>query len=491
MSDVEAVYDLYIGGASVPASAGGRATLLDPATNRPLADTAVGRADDAEHAMEVAEAAFRSTDWARDDGGRRARALVRLAQRLEGRADEFALLETRNNGKTLRESRGDIAFAVRTLEYVAGLADKIEGQTIPVPGPRFDFTLREPLGVTVHIAPWNFPLVLALRSVAPALAAGNAVVLKPASLTPLTALRFAALATESGIPDGILNVVVGSGAEVGEALIRDPRCRSVSFTGSLDVGRRIAELAALHLVPATLELGGKSPVVVFPDADLDRAARSIANGIFSNAGQMCWAGSRVVVHASVHDALLDRVRSIAEKIRIGPGVDDGIDMGPLVSRDQVDRVLGYVERARAEGLRVVTGGARAAGPGLAEGNFLQPTVVDEVPPDSRVAQEEIFGPVLAVSRFDEVEEAVHGANASRFGLFAAVWTRDLGTAHRVAQQLDAGIVTVNDPPHTYPQAPFAGFKDSGLGFEQGSDSVRAYTRRKNVIVNVAAPRTKR
>ena len=491
MPSVEPFYELFIGGASTPGSRGERATLLDPASNRPLTETAVGHLDDARHAMEVADAAFRSSDWASSDGGRRARTLFRLSQLLESQAGEFAELETRNNGKTLKESNGDIAFAVRTLEYVAGLADKTQGETIPVPGARFDYTVREPLGVTVHIAPWNFPLVLALRSVAPALAAGNAVVLKPASLTPLTALRFARIAKEAGVPDGILNVVVGSGHEVGEALIRDPRCRSVSFTGSLEVGRRIAELAAAQLVPATLELGGKSPVVVFPDADLDRAARGIVNGIFSNAGQMCWAGSRLIVHSSVHAPLLDKLRTMAEALRLGPGIESGVEMGPLVSADQAERVMTYVDGARAEGMPVVTGGARATEPALKDGNFLRPTVLDQVPPDSRLAREEIFGPVLAVSTFETPDDAVASANASAFGLFAAIWTKDLGTAHRIAPRLEAGMVTVNDPPLTFPQSPFAGFKQSGLGFEQGIESVRAYTRRKNVVVNVAAPRPKK
>ncbi len=491
MSVVAPHYGLFIGGTITPGLTGERASLLDPATNRPLTEVALAHAEDARHAMEVAEAAFRSSGWAGGDGAPRAKALGKLAQLLEARAEAFAELETRNNGKTLRESKSDIAYVVRTLEYVSGLADKIEGETIPIPGPRFDYTVREPLGVTVHIAPWNFPLVLAIRSVAPALAAGNAVVLKPASLTPLTALAFAELAKEAGVPDGILNVVVGSGREVGEALIEDPRCRAVSFTGSLEVGRRIAELAARRLVPATLELGGKSPVLVFPDADLDRAARSIIAGIFSNAGQMCWAGSRVLVHAGVHADLVDRLKTAAEKLRLGPGVEAGVEMGPLVSPDQVARVLGYIEGARGSGARVVTGGDRATAGPLKEGNFLQPTILDAVPPGAPAAREEIFGPVLALHTFETPEEAVEAANDTNYGLFAAVWTRDLGTAHRVAQRLDAGMVTINDPPHSYPQAPFTGFKESGVGFEQGIDAVRAYTRRKNVIVNVGAPRPKK
>ncbi|MCI4336054.1 MAG: aldehyde dehydrogenase family protein, partial [Thermoplasmata archaeon] len=382
-------------------------------------------------------------------------------------------------------------FVVRTLEYVAGLADKLEGSTIPVPGGRFDYTLREPLGVTVHIAPWNFPLVLSVRSVGPALAAGNAVVLKPASLTPLTALRFAELAREAGVPDGIRNVVVGPGRGVGEALITDPRCRSVSFTGSLEVGRRIGELAASRVIPATLELGGKSPVIVFGDADLERAARAIGFGIFGNAGQMCWAGSRLLVHSSVHDALVAKIKGIAEGLKLGPGTEPGVEMGPLVSVDQLVKVMGYVEGARLDGAKVVAGGERPESEVLRQGNFLRPTVLDGVRPDSAAVREEIFGPVLSVQTFETPDEAVSLANATEYGLFAAVWTRELGTAHGIAQRLDVGMVTINDPPMTFPQSPFGGFKSSGLGAEQGIDSVRTYTRRKNVLVNLGLARPKK
>lgn len=487
----ESSYELFIGGKEVPAAGGDRVELLNPATNRPVASTAVGRRDDARHAMEVADAAFRGTNWASDDGARRAKVLVRLAQLLESQLETFAQLETLNMGKTLRESKGDIGFVVRTLEYVAGLADKIQGETIPVPGARFDYTIREPLGVTVHIAPWNFPLVLAIRSAAPALAAGNAVVLKPASLTPLTALRLAKLAKEAGVPDGIFNVVVGSGADVGEALLEDPRCRSVSFTGSLDVGRRIAEVAARRMLPTTLELGGKSPVVVFPDADLDRAAKGIGFGIFGNAGQMCWAGSRLIVHSSIREPLLAKLRAIAEALRLGPGSDAGVDMGPLVSVEQMGRVLGYIDGARNDGASVVTGGRRADAAPLNEGNFVQPTVLDGLPAASKAVKEEIFGPVLTVQPFETADEAVSLANDTPYGLFAAIWTQQLATAHSIAHRLEAGMVTVNDPPMTFPQSPFGGFKESGLGSEQGIDSVRAYTRRKNVLLNLGGARPKK
>ncbi len=489
-SSPEATYDLVIGGREVPGAKGERRTVLDPATNRPLAWAAVASRDDAHAAMEAAEKAFRESNWSHDDGARRVRALARLASLLESEAETFARLETRNVGKPLRESRGDIGYVVRTLEYFAGLADKLQGETIPVPGPRFDFTVREPLGVTVHIAPWNYPLLLSIRSVAPALAAGNAVVLKPASLTPLSAIAFARLAKSAGIPDGILNVVAGNGNEVGEALIDDPRCRSVTFTGSGDVGRRIAELAARRFLPLTLELGGKGPVIVFPDADLERAAKGIGYGIFGNAGQMCWAASRLIVHESLRAPLLEKLKGIATSLRLGPGVEEGVEMGPLVSSDQLERVLGYVEDARSMGARVIAGGERVTEPPLADGNFLRPTVLADVPKASRAAREEIFGPVLAVSSFSDTEEAVEAANDTPYGLLSAIWTRDLAIAHSVARRLETGMVVVNEAPTTFPQAPFSGVKSSGVGVEQGRRAAEQYTHLKNVVMHLGAARKK-
>jgi aldehyde dehydrogenase (NAD+) len=488
---IEAPFGLFIGGQEIPATDGQRVTLLNPATNKPLAVTSVGGVADAHHALEVAERAYRESGWAAGDGSQRTKALFRLARLLEEQSNAFAELETLNMGKPLRESKGDIDFVVRTLEYMAGLADKLEGETIPVPGARFDYTVREPLGVTVHIAPWNYPLLLAVRSMAPALAAGNAVVLKPASLTPLTALRFARLAHEAGVPDGILNVLVGNGRDVGEALVSDSRCASVSFTGSSDVGRRIATLAAPRLIPTVLELGGKSPVIVFPDADLERAARAIATGIFQNSGQMCWAGSRLVVEAGVEAPLLEKLKAVAAGLKLGAGVDAGVTMGPLVSKDQMDRVLGFVAEARDGGARIFLGGGRPSAPELQDGNFVEPTVVTDVDPEARMVREEIFGPVLAVHRFASADEALRLANRTRYGLFASIWTRDLATAHGVARQLEAGMVTINEPPMTFPQTPFGGYKESGVGFEQGRDAPLVYTRRKNVIVNLGSGKAKK
>jgi aldehyde dehydrogenase (NAD+) len=483
---LEASFDLFIGGKEQPGSTGERRTLLDPATNEPLARAAVGSRDDAHAAMEVADRAFRESNWAADDGARRGKALWKLATLLEANADSFARLETLNQGKPLRESRGDMGYVVRTFEYFAGLADKVEGQTIAVPGTRFDYTVREPLGVTVHIAPWNYPLLLAMRSVAPALAAGNAAVLKPASLTPLTAVALARLAKEAGIPDGILNVVLGSGPEVGEALVQDARCRSVTFTGSGEVGGRLALLAAGRLIPTTLELGGKGPVIVLADADVDRAAKAIGFGIFGNAGQMCWAASRLLVHESLREPLLEKVRAIADRLKLGPGVQDGVEMGPLVSREQAEQVLEYVEDARSSGGQVVTGGNRPTDAALQSGNFVRPTVLANVPATSRAVREEIFGPVLCVTSFRDVEEAVRLANDTPYGLLAALWTRDLGSAHSLARRLESGMVVVNEAPTSFPQTPFAGVKGSGLGFEQGSGALEPFTRRKNVLINLGA-----
>lgn len=487
-AQVDAKFELWIEGREVPGTRGEYRPVLDPATNEPLAEAAVASRDDARHAMEVADRAFRESNWAADDGARRAKALYRAASLLESQAEAFARLETRNEGKPLRESRGDIAYVVRTLEYFAGAADKLEGETIAVPGPRFDYTLREPLGVTVHIAPWNYPLLLSVRSVAPALAAGNAVVLKPASLTPLTAVAFARLAKEAGIPDGILNVVPGNGAEVGEALIEDPRCASVTFTGSTDVGRRIAELAARRFLPLTLELGGKGPVIVFPDADLERAAKGVGYGIFQNAGQMCWAASRLLVHESIRDPFVEKVRGIAENLKLGPGIADGVEMGPLVSKDQAERVLDYVRDARESGGTVVAGGSKVETPPLAAGNFVRPTVLTDVPPSARAVREEVFGPVLVVASFSDTDEAVRLANDTSYGLLAVMWTRDLATAHSIARRLESGMVVVNDSPTTYPQTPFAGIKSSGVGFEQGFRALDTFSRRKNVLMNVGTAR---
>ena len=372
----------------------------------------------------------------------------------------------------------------KLFEYYAGLADKIEGATIPVPGNRLDYTVREPVGVTGHIAPWNYPLTLACRGIAPALAAGNTVVLKPASLTPLSTLKLAELTATAGFPAGVFNVVTGPGSTAGSALADHPDVDSMTFTGSTETGKQIMALAARHVTPVALELGGKNPQIVFPDAKLDRALRGVLFGAFQNAGQMCWAGSRLYVHESVRDDFLNKVADAAARMKLGPGLQEESQMGPVVSRPQEASVLEYIEAGTREGATVLVGGKRSESAALREGNFVLPTVFGDVAPDMRIAREEIFGPVLCAFGFTDIDEAVAQANATPYGLMAGVWTQSLQTAHRVAARLEAGMVNINEYPITFPQTPFSGFKESALGHEQGIDAVLHYTRVKNVTVNL-------
>ena len=475
---------LHIGGKWVEPSTGEFVRDLDPATNQPIAEIASGGAEDAKAAVEAARAAFDHPDWRGMDPSKRGRLLYQLGQAVRDTFDEIARLESLDVGKPIREAKGDAAFVYKTLEYWAGMADKVQGETIPVPGNRLNYTLRQPLGVTLHIAPWNYPLTLAVRGIAPALAAGNTVVLKPAQLTPLTALKFAELSERAGFPPGVVNVVTGPGSSVGKALAEHADVDSITFTGSLDTGRQILQMAAKHVTPVTLELGGKNPNIVFADADLDRAVKSVLFGAFQNAGQMCWAGSRLLVHESIHADLVRKVAERAAKMKLGPGLKEDSQMGPVVSREQEKGVLSYVHLGVEEGAKLLVGGRKSAEPELAAGNFVTPAVFDEVAPDMRIAREEIFGPVLTASSFATVDDLIGAANAVEFGLAAGVWTKDLKTAHAVAARLEAGMVEINEFPVTFPQTPFVGWKHSGLGHEQGLDAARFYSRIKNVTVNL-------
>jgi acyl-CoA reductase-like NAD-dependent aldehyde dehydrogenase len=474
------VFQMVIDAENRGSSDGTLHAVNDPATGEVVARVPKGGRDDALQAVAAARAAHESGEWRAPDGSKRARALMKISSLIREKSEELAKLETLSCGKTIKESRGDMAYVSRTFEYFAGLADKIQGETIPVPGARLNYTVREPLGVTVHIAPWNYPLLLACRSVAPALAAGNTVVLKPASLTPLTALKFGEICQEAGLPKGVVNVVNGPGNEMGPALVDNPDVDLVALTGSLDTGREVMRMASKHVTPVTLELGGKSPSIVFDDADQKKALAGVAAGIFSNAGQMCWAGSRLFVHEKIHDEFLKSLVEKARAIKVGPGVEETSEMGPLISPNQVKSVLGYVEDGVGAGAKLACGGDRIKEGNLERGNFVQPTVFSEVAPDMRIALEEIFGPVLCVFRFSSEEEVVKAANSTRFGLCANVYTRDVARAHRVAAALQAGIVTVNEGPISFPQTPFGGYKDSGIGYEQGLLGFAAYSRTKNV-----------
>jgi aldehyde dehydrogenase (NAD+) len=458
--------------------------VIDPAFGTVIAQVPKGTRDDVDHAVAASRAALESKEWHTMDPAQRGRILQKLAALTYANAKELALVESRNNGKTVKEATGDVRFAAWTLEYFAGWADKVEGRTIPVPGDRLDYTLQQPLGVTAHIVPWNFPLQLAVRSIAPALAAGCTVVAKPASLTPLSLLRWARLAEEAGLPKGVLQVLTGPGGEVGGRLASHPEVDGVTLTGSVATGIQVMKAAADNVTPVTLELGGKGAHIVLPDADLKKAAKGICFGIFMNAGQMCWAGSRLLVHESVHDALVEAVRAEAASWKVGPGAEEGVRVGSMVSQGQRASVLGLVQKGADQGAKVVLGGKAPADPRLAAGAFVEPTILTRVEPKNVVWREEIFGPVLSVMPFASADDAVRLANGSDYGLLNGVWTKDLGSAHRIARDLECGMVSVNEYPVTFPQTPFTGWKRSGIGAEQGRDAMGFYTRTKNVNVNL-------
>jgi acyl-CoA reductase-like NAD-dependent aldehyde dehydrogenase len=408
-----------------------------------------------------------------------------MAAAIRDRAEELATLESRDNGKPLRQARTDVQVAARYFEFFAGIADKIMGHTIPL-GPGFlDYTVREPIGVSAQIVPWNYPIQIGARGVAPALAAGCSVVLKPSSEAPMTALRLGEIGLACGLPPGVFNVVPGTGAVAGAALARHPGIHQLTFTGSVEVGIAVAKMAADNVVPVVMELGGKSPNIVFADADLDLAVAGVANAIFQNAGQTCSAGSRLLVERGAHGALVERLVAKTKTMRIGPGVSDP-DLGPIISKRQLETIERYVAIGLEEGASVAAGGGRPSDAGLGGGFYFQPTLLDAVSADMRVAQEEIFGPVLAILEFDDVEEAAALANRSAYGLVAGVWTRDINKAMALASRIKAGQIYVN----TYGagggvELPFGGYKKSGYGREKGLESLASYTQVKNVCVKFA------
>lgn len=457
--------------------------LRNPATGETTGRIPRATKDDVREAIEVARKALEASTWRDMEQTKRGKLLMQLASLMRQNFDELSKLETLNQGKPIRESKGDVAWTIRAFEYWAGAADKIEGETIPVTPNRLTYTNREPLGVTAHIIPWNYPLALAARSLAPALAAGNTIVAKPAELTPMTLLKTAEYAQKAGLPDGVLNVVTGTGAVVGKALVSSSDIDGITFTGSTETGRQIMEAAAENVTPVLLELGGKNPNIVFPDADFEKAVQMAKYAIFTNAGQMCWAGSRLFLHGDIYEKFLGELKRQTELLKIGPGLDENTELGPLVSKDQQEHVMSYIKSGREDGAHLVTGGGVPEAPALSNGYFLQPTIFTDVKPDMKIGCEEIFGPVLTVFKFNSVDEVVQTANDTQFGLYAGVWTNNLKLAHRLVNQLEAGVVAVNDYLVAYPQTPFGGYKDSGIGYESGLQAISHYTRIKSVTVN--------
>jgi aldehyde dehydrogenase (NAD+) len=465
------------------ASGGKTMEVVNPATEEVIATVSSADKSDVDAAVAAARAALNGP-WGKMSARERGRLVSRLADRLLERADDVARLETLHNGKPIFESRQiEIPAAAECFEYYAGWADKVMGETIPVKGNYLTYTLREPLGVVAAIVPWNFPLLLAAWKVAPALATGNVVILKPASQTPLTAIALGEIAVEVGLPPGVLNVITGPGSSVGQAIVEHPGIDKIAFTGDTSTGKGIMRAAADTLKKITLELGGKSPNIVLPDADIDAALRGATTGIFYGKGEVCAAGSRLLVDASIKDEFMEKLAARAKKMVAGDPLDPKTRYGALASKKQLETVTRYVDIAKKEGASLVAGGARAD-IGTGRGYFFQPTVFDKVTPEMTIAREEIFGPVLATIEFADIDEAIARANDSQYGLAAAVWTRDVKKAHYVAKKLQAGTVWINTYNVYDTAAPFGGYKASGFGREMSAHALEHYTQVKSVWVDL-------
>ena len=474
---------LFIDGKWVDSVSAKSFDTLSPATEGVITSVAEGDKADIDLAVSAARKAFEEGPWRNIDARERGKVLLRIMELIDKNKDELALLETLDNGKPISETtNADIPLVIDCFLYYAGWADKIHGETIPVRGEFFNYTLREPVGVVGQIIPWNFPLLMAAWKIAPALACGNTVVLKPAEQTPLTALRLGEICQEAGLPDGVLNIVPGYGPTAGAALAEHMDVDKIAFTGEYSTGQIIMQAASKNLKRISLELGGKSPNIVFADSDIDSAVAGAMTGIFFNQGEVCCAGSRLFLEKSIHEEFIDKLSNRAANMSVGNPEDAGTQMGAQVSKEQFDKILGYIDTGKKEGAKLVTGGERCG----ERGYFIKPTIFDEVDNNMKIAREEIFGPVVSAITFDDVSEVVRQGNLSIYGLAAAVWTRDIKKAHRLARDLKAGTIWINTYNTFDAASPFGGFKQSGFGRELGVHALELYTQVKSVWINLGS-----
>lgn len=474
-------WKLLIDGKWVDAVSGKIFATLNPATEEPLANVAEGDKADIDLAVKAARKAFEEGLWRRMDARDRGKILMKIAELIEKNKEEFAMLDTLDKGKPISESTVvDVPASAECFLYYAGWADKLHGETIPVRGNYLNYTLREPVGVVGQIIPWNFPLLMAAWKLAPALACGNTIILKPAEQTPLSALRLGEICQEAGVPDGVINIVPGYGTTAGAALSEHMDVDKIAFTGEYITGRLIMKAAAGNLKRVSLELGGKSPNVVFADSDMEQAVRGAMLGIFFNQGEVCCAGSRLFVEKSVHDKFLENFTNFTSKLRVGDPLDPKTQMGAQVSKEQFDKIMGYIETGKKEGAKLVTGGERFG----KKGYFIKPTIFDNVKNDMKIAQEEIFGPVVSVITFKDIDEVIRQSNSTIYGLAAAVWTKDIKKAHYLASKIKAGTIWINTYAAFDVASPFGGYKQSGFGRELGGHALELYTQIKSVWVDL-------
>ena len=476
-------YQMFINGQFVDAESGKTRDIINPATGEIIAQVPEADATDIDKAVKAARAAFDAGEWRKSTAQDRQKLLLKIAQLMRDRFEEFVELEVKDNGKPRREAEFDVDDAANCFEFYAGLATKIHGETMSVPSNSFSYVVREPIGVCAQIVPWNYPLLMAVWKFAPALAAGNCVILKPSEFTPLNVIRLAQVFKDAGVPDGVVNIVTGDGATAGNALISHPLIDKIAFTGGSKTGRHIGSVAAQNLKKVTLELGGKNPVIIFDDANMDLAVDWGAFAAFANSGQVCTAGSRILVQDKIYKKYVERFVETAQKIVVGNGLDEGVTMGPLVSAQHRDKVEAYIEIGKKEA-KLALGGDRPKGKKFDNGFYLNPTIFTDVKPHHRIAREEIFGPVVSIIKFKTEEEAVAIANDSDYGLGFGIFTQDVTRVHRVIPQIRAGIGWVNHYHPTFNEMPWGGYKQSGTGRELGLYGIEAYLEVKQVNINL-------